>query len=156
MPKHEWTAGETRLLDNGSSALNTGWKEPSPGSDVTRTGNQVHVSMLLKNVAQAAYSATPAYVKGEMVTETGVTYISIADANKGHTPSTDAGVHWAVVAAPTTVTTLAPEYRPAAATVTPDGKFKIATTGVVTSTFSLATEAETALNISYRAATLTP
>lgn len=158
MPLHSWVTGDTRELDSGTASLLAGWTEASPGSDVMRVGNQVTIAMQVKNAAEAAYASGTTYAAGAFVTESGVTYESVAGGNVGHTPSTDAGVHWKVVEHPERVCVLPPEYRPAAATSTEDGKFNIATTGIVTSSVSRATAPSEFIpfQVCYRAATVTP
>lgn len=157
MPTAMYEEGTELVIDSEAVALGTGWTEPAAGSDVGRIGRMVFLALQLTNAARGAYSAETTYGAGALVTETGVTYASKAAGNIGHTPSSDAGVHWTVVAAPTAVCTLPKDYWPAATTVTPDGKFSISTAGVITSTYSLvAGTALTPLQLQYKAALVTP
>ena len=158
-PLAEFTEGTMVQLDAEEIVLAPGWSEPAEGSDVMRTGNTVTVAMQVKNIAEPAWVEATEYAVGAIVAEGGKLYESLVGENKEHKPSTDGGVHWKeLTATPTHVCTLPERYRPAVATVTPDGKFSIATTGVVTATFSLVAEAESfvPLQLSYRAADTTP
>jgi hypothetical protein len=158
-PLAEFTEGSLMTLDEEPILLNAGWSEPAVGSDVTRIGSLVTVSMQVKNVAEAAYANGTTYAAKEVVTEAGALYESIAGGNVGHKPSSDAGAHWKLLtAAATTVLTLPVQYRPLVATVTEDGKFSVATTGVVTFTGSMEAAAGSYIpfQLSYRAAVQTP
>jgi hypothetical protein len=158
-PALGFTEDSLIVLDRESVALGVGWSEPAAGSDVTRIGSLVTVSMQVKNIAEPAWVEGTTYAAHEIVSEGGSLYESIAGANKEHKPSSDAGVHWKLLTAtPTHVCTLPADYRPAVTTVTEDGKFSVATTGVVTATFALTAAAGSYIpfQLSFKAAVPTP
>lgn len=158
-PSAEFVEGSELVLDQQEIALGVGWTEPAKGSSVTRIGSIVFLSMQVKNEAEPAYASGTTYAAKALVSESGKLYESIAGSNVGHTPSTDAGVHWKLLDATNDlVCTLPEQFWPAATTVTPDGKFSVSTAGVLTSTFALTSEAGTyvPLQLSYRAQVQTP
>jgi len=159
MPNQTWWESTEIELESSSTALAPGWSEATPGSDISRTGDLVVLSMQVKNVAEPEWLVGTTYAANAIVARTGSTYKSIAGGNVGNDPATDAGVHWTLItASPTKVCTLPPEFRPAATTVTPDGKFSVASTGVVTATVALTAEPGSflPLQLAFRATTVNP
>lgn len=158
-PALGFTEDSLVVIDHNNIALALGWTETAVGSNVTRIGSLVTISMQVKNIAEPAWVEATTYAAKEVVSEGGSIYESIAGANKEHKPSSDAGVHWKLLTStPTKVCTLPADYAPAVTTVTEDGKFSVATTGVVTATFALTAAASSFIpfQLSYVAAVGTP
>lgn len=157
MPKATQEEGTEIVLDSEVVVDGTGFSEPAP-SDVMRLGPLVTLAMQITNAARAAWAEKSKYALGALATEGGKTYVLIKaepEAEKAK-PTTDAGVHWEEVASPTTVCTLPPEYRPSGTVTTEDGNFTVSEAGVVKATYSLVAGGTKQLQLSYRAAGVTP
>lgn len=158
-PLAEFSEGTQVVLDETQVTLLPGWTEPATGSDVTRIGSLVTLTMQVANEAEPAYVSGTTYAAKEVASEAGALYESIAGGNKGNQPSTDAGVHWRVLSATNDEVCVLPvDYRPLVATKTPDGKFIVKTNGIVESTFALtsASSGFVPLQLSFRAAVQIP
>jgi hypothetical protein len=159
MPSAEYTEGSELVLDEETVALAAGWTEPAKGSNITRIGSLVVLSMQVKNEAEPAWVEATVYAAKALVSEGGKVYESLAAGNEKHKPSSDAGVHWKeVIATPTVVATLPEQYWPAAAMESNDGKFTLSTEGVLKTSVALTSSPASYIpvQLSYRAAILTP
>lgn len=157
MPNAIQEEGTEIVLDSEVIAVATGYSDVAP-SDVMRVGPLVTLAMQIKNAARAAWAEKSKYALGTLVTEGGKTYVlTVAEpeAEKAK-PSADAGAHWQEVVDQTIVCNLPVEYRPAATVTTEDGNFTVTLEGVVKSTYSLVAGATKQLQLSYRAAAVSP
>lgn len=157
MPKATQEEGTEIVLDSEVVVDGTGFSDVAP-SDVMRIGPLVTVAMQIKNAARAAWAEKEKYALGTLSTEGGKTYeliLAEPEAEKAK-PTTDAGVHWREVATPTVVCTLPVEYRPPATVTTVDGNFTISEAGVVKATYALVAGGTKQLQLSYRAAGVSP
>lgn len=158
-PLAEFQEGSEIVVDEKSVALLPGWSEPASGSDVTRIGNLVTLSMQVKNEAEDEWEAEGVYAAKAVTVREGHLFESLVAGNTGHDPKTDGGVHWKLLTeTPTRVTVLPPDFRPSVTTVTADGNFSVSAEGVISAAFALTSEpgAYKVLQLSYRAAVPIP
>lgn len=157
MPNATQEVGTEIVLDSEVVVDGTGFADVAP-SDVIRLGPLVTLAMQVKNAARAAWAEKSKYALGALATEGGKTYVLIKaepEAEKAK-PTTDAGVHWQEVVDPSLVCTLPVEYRPSATVTTEDGNFTVSVAGLVKTTYALEAGATKQLQLSYRAAGVSP
>ncbi len=158
-PIASYEEGTEIILDREVLAPGPGFTDhANGGSDIWRHGDRVTLALRVTNAAHAAWAEKSKYALGTVVTEGGKTYVLILaepEAEKAK-PTADAGVHWQEVVNPQTICTLPPAYRPPSAVLNGAGTLEVKANGEVAVIGSLVAEAAKVLDITFRAAGVSP